>query len=126
VAIEVASDSPKRLGFFWAGGFRSETNRDDRYFLLVFTKGKRVVMWVDFPREIASFYPLFKQGPIARSNPSVSLQKVGDYVTVTRPGAASPEATFKRYKDGGRTVEVVRADQLGLEPRRQPETSKVD
>jgi hypothetical protein len=105
----------KGLGFVWTGGIHSESTKDDRYVLLVFTKGKKVVRWLDFPRNVAGFYPLFGQGPVERSKAKLALHRTGDYVTLTKAGATVPDIKFKRYGDDGRKIEEVGREQLGIE-----------
>jgi hypothetical protein len=116
-AISWPDGVSKKLGFVWGGGIHSESTKDDRYVLLVFTKARKVVMWLDFPRQVAGFYPLFGQGPVERSRSKLTLHRTGDYVALTKDGANLPEIRFKRYRDNGRTTEEIGREQLNMEAK---------
>jgi len=90
----------KVLGFRWLDGARSASTIQDRYQLLVFTKGSDVVTWVDFDRGRAALD--VKDGVLTREQ-AVFRKVRTAWGTVVLPISARPrEVKFVRSGPTGR------------------------
>ena len=94
----------RELGFIWVGGAKSATLSQDRYQLLVFVKGQRVVLWADYDPTDGDFQ--IGKKPITKAEALLQVVKEEDGVSIVRLGTIPPKTKFVHYNSKGQPEEV--------------------